>query len=810
MNTLWQIFEKVKKVKDAPKDAQSISLTSKNLSVLLEIVKQSLEQREHGQSTATRTPLETRILRNTYDVCEACRRSIDDLARKCLGLTKDEPIRLLSRFRFVLSAESVQKLERSLQTNLVAVNTCLSLLERVDVEPTHVAIGRLDAAIAEATRILSASVKASPRVCTKRNWQPPDPQVAVALTEKNLAFLDAGNVGDPELIGIWSLQKCIKLAEKVQSASYSTPSLNIQLGSNGRGHSLAPDHEKCSSRRSSSRNSSSMGQRHLVTSSTRDLDASSQGSFADSDSEYPSDVLLWSFQACLERSATDFSSASMAVAESNIIKAINYGERLQERGIRVFAERGYLRRRISKIYMTNGRLAEAASWIQPLLTSDVSVEQAQLYCMLARLSYETYLRVRQNDRDIAVDRHLSMAETLAVTKSYPQYRTLCESNTMNRDSPDLRECVRLIVDILEEKGDMTEADGWRRQFNLNNHSEDPYSTPSVGRASTLGPVQTSLFDCIANRQPQEVQGLLDSGANTDECDGEGLTPLMRAAACQHDQHCDDCIRVIRKLLADGADIDARKETTGETALHVAVLHNNLLAAHALLQNGADVNVCPSNTPLLLAVQQNNSDFVNILLDAHANTEAIDSDDWTVIHHAVKNSTTEPLVTLLQRKTTDDLAIDLDARCSMGWTPLMHLAESPDRGKAESLEMAEALIEHGANVNATTGAGAHSFSALCFAVDGPYTPGRERFVRLLMKHDADPQLVQDRMPKRCAQYSILSETIPAVHQRRDSVISNDANLSNGAAVTRRSHSGRTSNATRRFSMSGALRRIATLH
>src|SRR5688572_26356921 len=83
-------------------------------------------------------------------------------------------------------------------------------------------------------------------------------------------------------------------------------------------------------------------------------------------------------------------------------------------------------------------------------------------------------------------------------------------------------------------------------------------------------------------QAAVVGSLLDRGADANNRDPEGRTPLMVAAAF-------DSRAVAELLLARGADPKARDRVHGSTALDYAAMAGRVEIAARLLAHGADVN-----------------------------------------------------------------------------------------------------------------------------------------------------------------------------------------------------------------------------
>jgi len=89
----------------------------------------------------------------------------------------------------------------------------------------------------------------------------------------------------------------------------------------------------------------------------------------------------------------------------------------------------------------------------------------------------------------------------------------------------------------------------------------------------------------------------------------GLNKQLRLAAKAGD------VVEIRRLLADGADINAAGKKKGRTPLHIAAKRGNLEAVEFLIRAGADVNSRAKNgsTPLISAAYRGYTDIVQTLL-----------------------------------------------------------------------------------------------------------------------------------------------------------------------------------------------------
>jgi len=99
-------------------------------------------------------------------------------------------------------------------------------------------------------------------------------------------------------------------------------------------------------------------------------------------------------------------------------------------------------------------------------------------------------------------------------------------------------------------------------------------------------------------------------------DGEGQTPLHRAAAAGHED-------IVELLLANRAEVNValndKRDSIGRTPLHLAIHAGHADVAAVLLAHGADLNVKDryEETPLITAVLDDNVDTVQFLLANNA-------------------------------------------------------------------------------------------------------------------------------------------------------------------------------------------------
>jgi ankyrin repeat protein len=203
-----------------------------------------------------------------------------------------------------------------------------------------------------------------------------------------------------------------------------------------------------------------------------------------------------------------------------------------------------------------------------------------------------------------------------------------------------------------------------------------------------------------------VERLLAAGANANAVSREGQTPLMSAAL-------NGRVGAVEALLARGAAVDATETYRGQTALMLAAGEGNVDAARALMAAGADVKAKSKAgfTPLLFAVRNAQLDAMRLLLTHGASANDLAPDGTSALNVAIVNAFYEVASVLLEHGADPNLP---DARASplhtIAWlrkpgatdraagTGELATAAPRPTGKVTSLELAQQLLDRGANPN----------------------------------------------------------------------------------------------------------------
>ncbi|MGE0445435.1 MAG: ankyrin repeat domain-containing protein [Vicinamibacterales bacterium] len=210
---------------------------------------------------------------------------------------------------------------------------------------------------------------------------------------------------------------------------------------------------------------------------------------------------------------------------------------------------------------------------------------------------------------------------------------------------------------------------------------------------------TAMYSAALHGNAAMLARLIAAGADVDAALPEGETALMTAARTGR-------VEAIKLLLARGAEVNAREGWKQQTALMWAAHEGNAAAVAVLLEAGAAVADRSRFgwTPLLFAARQGHPEVIELLVQAGADVDEKLPDGTSALVTAVQGLNYETAAALL------DLGIDPNAALQ-GWTALHQIAWSrrPQRGQnnpgqkpkggMSSLDLARALVEHGADVNA---------------------------------------------------------------------------------------------------------------
>lgn len=262
--------------------------------------------------------------------------------------------------------------------------------------------------------------------------------------------------------------------------------------------------------------------------------------------------------------------------------------------------------------------------------------------------------------------------------------------------------------------------------------------------------RTALHLAVEKNDTNAVIRLLRLGANINQTDKQGQTPIFEAAAKRLDgmldvlaahnaqtQHRDNQGRgltewaiengadatFISVLASYGAPFEPAQKTR-RTPLHRAAEQGRTDLIEALVQQGLDPNARDSDgkTPLHLATAAGHVAAMQALVAQGANATARDNDIVTPLHIAAEKGNL-PVLDYLMTLHEVRISINQYAAYQTGFTPVMAAAAH------NHTEIIERLVAHGADLNKTDNQNRHS---LFIAVE----TGKVDAVRKLIALGAD--------------------------------------------------------------------------
>jgi len=135
---------------------------------------------------------------------------------------------------------------------------------------------------------------------------------------------------------------------------------------------------------------------------------------------------------------------------------------------------------------------------------------------------------------------------------------------------------------------------------------------------------TALMTAVNRNDKEQVQQLVDQGADVNQLESNGDAPLIMAAYKGHSE-------IVEILLKAGADVTAVDPGMKATALHAAAYAGRTKSAQLLIEYGIDIDAQgPYNgyTALHDAIWQNNVETAKVIIAAGPNLSLKGNDGQT--------------------------------------------------------------------------------------------------------------------------------------------------------------------------------------
>jgi len=220
----------------------------------------------------------------------------------------------------------------------------------------------------------------------------------------------------------------------------------------------------------------------------------------------------------------------------------------------------------------------------------------------------------------------------------------------------------------------------------------------VNATNDYGVTPLSLA-CANIQNAAMVKRLLEAGSNPNSVQVKGETVLMTCSRTGNAE-------AVKLLLAHGVEVETKEPWRWQTALMWAAAKKHSDVVALLVEHGADVHsqTRGSFTPLMFAAQQGDIDSARILLTAGADVNQASPQYGTALVVASASGREQVAIFLLEQgagpnETDSHGNTPLHYAVRKGFSELDGVRYDDNRPRPSNMPMlAQALIEHGANVN----------------------------------------------------------------------------------------------------------------
>ena len=767
----WKACVFLKRVKDADRALAEIYERATRLDQVLNGLTLALTSREQ-KGLAPRSTSDLESAERIRRCILASGKILREVERKVGGFENEsasDNIALLERVKIACRHPGIVRLQTDLDARVQALQTELSILQLSDHAHTHETIGTNHQEVIEELLHLKEQLNSGNKLLytlLREHRHLSKPRPSFSGPEHDQAIID-DNDADAEAIE--NLADCLHIAEELHeryTSEYAPDDRSIRfhrgiLSEQGRNSPLIAATPVTEESGSIPLAGGSGSLTNLTLSDTHDED--------EDDDVWPLEILNRHIDEYKERADNACDQGHYNQAEVNLQAAIKASETRERHYDVKFNDRVRLLEEVAICYQNQHRWAEAVSRMHQLLrdSSDELVQARQNH-ILASIYYDRHLN--QNGPALAnATEDIEFAEKHAKRAFIKRYAMYKADNLASKDLDRYYSCIQLFRSILETRGKTVEANDLATLLPADGISgaSESLRRPSTTRAPTdiliIEDKPTQLISAIHAHDSDTVQSLLsDEEVDVEQLCPDGKTPLMHAVEIADET-------IVHKLLdrAVGADVNTTNKK-GLTALHFAASAGSYDMVRCLLHHDADIEARDKRgeTPLMKAVQNDQSIIVQILSDAGADLDTKNADEYSLLHYSIRLSRTDISKQLL------DIHPELkDCVDKAGKTALHYCAD------LERVEQATALLTHSnhADVNAID---SFSRSPLYFAASKPPTERREAMVKLLVHHGG--HVDESRPPPRYRDYAALR---PRRISRHDSISTTGSIGTTSTGVTR---------------------------
>lgn len=268
-----------------------------------------------------------------------------------------------------------------------------------------------------------------------------------------------------------------------------------------------------------------------------------------------------------------------------------------------------------------------------------------------------------------------------------------------------------------------------------------------GVSPNMGPDSSVLREAIRVHDAESVRLLLLFGADPNETDKDGVSPLLAAVD-------NSLLGAAITLLKYGADANFSAGPGLESPISASVMANKVGLSHLLLIYGGDPNhfTTEGNTLLISAINKKTPKiFVELLLDYGADPNAKSRDGKTALFNTIEAGRADIVTSLLEHGANPNLPGPKHMLWPASWQPQclqILLAHGADYKKCpgimelatsiNNIESVRILLKAGVDPNAKKDG---VYTALCTSI----RDNRPDLFQLLLANGADPNTMASEYP-----------------------------------------------------------------
>jgi ankyrin repeat protein len=273
----------------------------------------------------------------------------------------------------------------------------------------------------------------------------------------------------------------------------------------------------------------------------------------------------------------------------------------------------------------------------------------------------------------------------------------------NADMAKVSTLLKQRVDVNARQGDGTTALEWAVE-----HDDLPMAKLLIAAGADVKVVNTygmsALTSACINANPAMVEMLLKAGADPNTVFSEGETAIMTAARTGN-------VQVVKLLFDAGGNANAKEPNKNQTAMMWAATEGHADVVKFLVSHEADfkAKALGGYDAMMYATREGRNGVVKELLDAGIDPNEKTTEGMTLLNLAIFNAHYDTAALLVNRGADVNIA---DRQQGVPLANLMKMrrmggCQSPcpkATGPVTALELAQLLLDKGADANARTGAG----------------------------------------------------------------------------------------------------------